>query len=39
MCGDYVLVVGKGEFFGPFDIIRALINTVVIRMDGELHIE
>jgi hypothetical protein len=39
MCGDYVLVVGKGEFFGPFDIIRALINTVVIHMDGELHIE
>jgi len=39
MCGDYVFVIGKGEFFGPFDIIRALINTVIIQMDGELHIE
>ena len=36
--GDYVLVLGKGEFFGPIDIIRALINTVVIRQDGELHV-
>ena len=37
--GDYVLVIGKGEFFGPADIIRSLINTPVIRMNGELHIE
>ena len=36
--GDYVLVLGKGEFFGPIDIIRSLINTIVIRRDGELHI-
>jgi hypothetical protein len=38
MGGDYVLVVGKGEFFGPFDIIRSIINTAVIRNDGELHL-
>ena len=36
--GDYVLVLGKGEFFGPIDIIRSLINTIIIRRDGELHI-
>lgn len=36
--GDYVLVFGKGEFFGPIDIIRSIINTIVIRRDGELHI-
>jgi hypothetical protein len=36
--GDYVLVIGKGEFFGPIDIIRSLINTIIIRQDGELHI-
>ena len=36
--GDYVLVFGKGEFFGPIDIIRSIINTVIIRRDGELHI-
>ena len=36
--GDYVLVIGKGEFFGPIDIIRSLINTIIIRRDGELHI-
>jgi len=36
--GDYVLVIGKGEFFGPIDIIRSLINTVIIRRNGELHI-
>jgi len=36
--GDYVLVLGKGEFFGPIDIIRGIINTIVIRRDGELHI-
>jgi hypothetical protein len=36
--GDYVLVIGKGEFFGPIDIIRSLINTVIIRKNGEIHI-
>ena len=36
--GDYVLVIGKGEFFGPIDIIRSLINTIVIRRNGEIHI-
>jgi hypothetical protein len=36
--GDYVLVIGKGEFFGPLDIIRSIINTIIIRGDGELHI-
>ena len=36
--GDYVLVIGKGEFFGPIDIIRGIINTIIIRRDGELHI-
>ncbi len=38
MGGDYVLVIGKGEFFGPIDIIRGLINTVIIRQDKELHV-
>ena len=36
--GDYNLVLGKGEFFGPIDIIRSIINTYIIRRDGELHI-
>ena len=36
--GDYVLVIGKGEFFGPVDIFRAIINTNLIRRDMELHI-
>ena len=36
--GDYVLVLGKKEFFGPIDIIRAIVNTMIIRRDGELHI-
>ena len=36
--GDYVLVIGKGEFFGPIDIVRSLINTVIIRRDGEIHL-
>jgi len=36
--GDYVLVIGKGEFFGPIDIIRSIINTGLIRKDRELHI-
>jgi hypothetical protein len=38
MGGDYVLVIGKGEFFGPIDIIRSIINTGIIRRDMELHI-
>jgi hypothetical protein len=38
MGGDYVLVIGKGEFFGPIDIIRSIINTVIIRRDQELHV-
>jgi hypothetical protein len=36
--GDYVLVIGKGEFFGPIDIVRSLINTVIIRRNGEIHL-
>ena len=36
--GDYVLVIGKGEFFGPIDIIQAIINTLLIRQGLELHI-
>ena len=36
--GDYNLVLGKGESFGPIDIIRSIINTYIIRRDGELHI-
>lgn len=37
--GDYVLVFGKREIFGLFDIIRALIYTPMIRRDMELHIQ
>ena len=36
--GDYVLVFGKKEFFGPIDIFRSILNTIIIRRDGELHI-
>jgi len=36
--GDYVMVIGSGEFFGPIDIIRSIVNTFIIRRDGELHI-
>lgn len=36
--GDYVLVFGKKEIFGFFDIIRALIYTPMIRLDMELHV-
>ncbi len=36
--GDYVLVFGKKEIFGLFDIFRALIYTPLIRLDKELHI-
>jgi len=37
--GDYVLVFGKKEIFGFFDIIRALIYTPMIRLGMELHID
>ena len=36
--GDYTLVIGRKERFGPLDILRALIYTPLIRMDKELHI-
>ncbi len=36
--GEYVLVFGKKEIFGFFDIIRALIYTPMIRLDMELHV-
>jgi hypothetical protein len=36
--GDYVGVVGIEERFRPADIIRSLINTPIIRNDGELHV-
>jgi hypothetical protein len=37
--GDYVLVIGDLEMFGPFDILRALIYTPLIRRGFELHID
>lgn len=36
--GDYVAVLGYKEQFPPLDIIRALINTPLIRRDYELHL-
>lgn len=36
--GDYTLVVGKLEIWGPFDILRALIYTPLIRNGLELHV-
>jgi hypothetical protein len=36
--GDYTMVLGKGEFFGFLDIIRALIYTPLIRWGFELHV-
>lgn len=36
--GDYTIVVGKFEIWGPFDILRALIYTPLIRKGFELHI-
>lgn len=36
--GDYTMVIGRKERFGPLDILRALIYTPLIRMDKELHI-
>lgn len=35
--GDYVVGIGKEERFPLPDLIRALINTPIIRRDGELH--
>jgi len=36
--GDYVAVLGYKEQFPPLDIIRALINTPLIRHNYELHL-
>lgn len=36
--GDYTLALGKYEFWGLLDIIRALIYTPLIRRDKELHL-
>jgi hypothetical protein len=36
--GDYVAVLGRTEFFGLIDILRALIITPLIRRDLELHL-
>jgi len=36
--GDYTMVIGRKERFGPLDILRALIYTPLIRMNRELHI-
>lgn len=36
--GDYTLVIGDLEIWGPFDILRALIYTPLIRWGLELHI-
>ncbi len=37
--GDYVAVLGYKEQFPPLDILRALINTPLIRNDFELHVQ
>ncbi|MFA5102643.1 MAG: hypothetical protein WC525_05775 [Candidatus Thermoplasmatota archaeon] len=36
--GDYVAVLGYKEQFPPLDMLRALINTPLIRHDYELHL-
>lgn len=36
--GDYTLVVGNKEIWGPLDILRALIYTPLIRLGLELHV-
>jgi hypothetical protein len=36
--GDYVAVLGYKEIFFPMDIVRALINTPLIRHNFELHL-
>ncbi len=38
MAGDYVGVIGREERFRGADILRALINTPIIRDNGELHV-
>jgi hypothetical protein len=35
--GDYVLAIGAKEVFEGPDLVRALVNTQVIRENGELH--
>jgi hypothetical protein len=37
--GDYVAVVGKKEIWRFEDIIRAIRNTPLIRLDQELHVD
>jgi len=36
--GDYTIVIGSLEIWGPLDIIRAMIYTPLIRRGFELHI-
>lgn len=36
--GDYTMVLGNLEIWGPLDIIRAIIYTPLIRRGAELHI-
>lgn len=36
--GDYVLAVGREEGFEGPDWVRAIVNTKIIRQNGELHI-
>ena len=35
--GDYVLAPGYAERFSGLDLIRSIVNTKLIRSDGELH--
>ncbi len=35
--GDYVAVLGDKEIWKLPDILRALVNTPIIRKNGELH--
>lgn len=37
MVGDYVAAIGERESFDGAALVRALINTPIIRRDGELH--
>jgi hypothetical protein len=36
--GDYVLAIGKEEGFSGPDMVRAIVNTKIIRANEELHI-
>jgi len=36
--GDYTLVIGNKEIWGPLDILRAFIYTPLIRLGLELHL-